>query len=127
MHAKDGKTTYMGSGQLLGGTLIFTTAPFSAALSPPDTTPMSTDTITVTIAFTNMAANPKAHLTATANGAPIAIQVPGNDPSSTFAITPAGGGAWPTGATIVVTLDATTTNLLDQTIDAAATVTFTAP
>ena len=38
-----------------------------------------------------------------------------------------GGGAWPAGATIVVTVDATTTNLLGQTIAAAATVTFTAP
>jgi hypothetical protein len=126
VHAKDGKTPYMGSGQLLGGTLIFTTAPFAAVLLPPDA--MAMDPNAVTVAFTNMAANPKDHLSATANGVPIAIQVPGDVPSSTFAITPMdGGGAWPTGATIVVKLDATTTNLLDQTIDAAATVTFTAP
>ena len=51
----------------------------------------------------------------------------GDDGSSTYPVTPAAGGAWPAGATIVITLDATTTNLLGQTIAAAATVTFTAP
>jgi hypothetical protein len=127
VHAKDGKTPYAGSGQLLGGTLVFTMAPFSAVLSPPDTTAMSMDPVTVTIALTNMAANPQAHVTATANGAPIAVMVGGDDGSSNFPVTPAAGGAWPAGATIVVTLDATTTNLLGQTIAAAATVTFTAP
>jgi len=125
VHAKDGKTPYAGSGQLLGGTLIFTMAPFAAVLLPPDATAM--DPNAVTLAFTNMAANPVDHLTATADGAPIVIDAAGDDGSSTFSITPMGGGAWPAGATIVITLDATTTNLLGQTIDGAATVTFTAP
>lgn len=126
VHAKDGTTPYAGMGQLLGGTLIFTMAPFSAALLPPD--PMGMDPNAVTIAFSNMAPNPKDHVTATANGAPIVVQVAGDDGSSTFAVTPMGGGAWPAGAAIVVSLDATTKNLLDQTIVAAPPpLTFTAP
>jgi hypothetical protein len=125
VHAKDGKNPYTGSGQLLGGTLIFTMAPFAAVLAPPDA--MAMDPNAVTIAFTNMVANPKAHVTATANGAPIAVEVAGDDGASSYPVTPAAGGAWPAGATIVVTVDATTTNLLGQTIAAAATVTFTAP
>jgi len=125
VHAKDGKTPYAGSGQLLGGTLIFTMAPFAAVLMPPDA--MAMDPTAATIAFTNMAANPKDHVTATANGAPIAVEVAGDDGGSSYPVTPAAGGAWPAGATIVITVDATTTNLLGQTIAAAATVTFTAP
>jgi hypothetical protein len=38
-----------------------------------------------------------------------------------------GGGAWPAGATIVITVDGTVQNALGQTIDAPATLTFTAP
>jgi hypothetical protein len=125
VHAKDGKIPYEGSGQLLGGTLVFTTAPFAAVLAPPDM--MAMDPTAVTITFTNMVANPKAHVSATANGAPIAVEVAGDDGASSYPVTPAAGGNWPAGATIVVTVDATTTNLLGQTIAAAATVTFTAP
>jgi len=120
VHAKDGKTPYTGSGQLLGGTLVFTMAPFAAALAPPDA--MAMDPTAVTISFTNMAPNPMAHVTATANGAPITVVVMG-DAGSTFTVT----GAWPAGATIVVTVDATTPNLLGQTTGTPATVTFTAP
>ena len=36
-----------------------------------------------------------------------------------------GGGWWPAGATVVITVDAATTNLLGQPIDAAASGTFT--
>jgi hypothetical protein len=124
VHAKDGKTPYAGSGQLLGGTLIFTMAPFSAVLLAPDA--MAMDPTAATLAFTNMAPDPMAHLTATSNGTPIMVVATTGDNGSTYAITPMAGG-WPTGATIVITLDATTTNLLGQTIAAAATVTFTAP
>jgi len=120
VHAKDGKTPYKGSGQLLGGTVIFTMAPFAAALAPPDA--MAMDPTAVTLSFTNMAPNPMAHVTATANGAPLAVVVTG-DPGSTFTVT----GAWPAGATIVIAVDATTPNLLGQTTGTAATVTFTAP
>ena len=124
VHAKDGKTPYAGSGQLLGGTLVFTMAPFSAVLSPPDAMAMNPNA--VTLSFTNMA-DPGSHVTATANGTPVVIELATGDGGSTYAVTPMGGGAWPAGATIVVTVDATTTNLLGQTIAAAATVTFTAP
>jgi hypothetical protein len=126
VHAKDGKTPYKGTGQLQGGTLIFTMAPFAAALLAPDA--MAMDPISVTVAFTNMAPNPKAHVTAKANGAPIAVDVTGDDGSSTFAVTPMGGGAWPAGAMIEITMDATAQNLLGQMLAAAPDpLSFTAP
>ena len=124
VRAKDGHTLFSGSGQLLGGTLVFTTAPFSAALSEPDA--MAMDPNAVTLAFTN-SADPMGHVTATSNGAPIAIDVTDTGDGATFTITPMGGGAWPAGATIVITVDGTTQNALGQTIDMPATLTFTAP
>ena len=66
----------------------------------------------------------RAHITATVNGAPAAIDVASGD-GTTFTVKPLGGNAWPTGATVVITVDAATTNLLAQPIDAAASVTFT--
>jgi len=90
----------------------------------PDPTAM--DPNAVTLAFTN-GADPMGHVTATSNGAPISIDVTDTGDGATFTVTPMGGGAWPTGATIVITVDGTTQNALGQTIDAPATLTFTAP
>jgi hypothetical protein len=122
VRAKDGTTPFTGSGQLLGGTLVFTMAPFAATLAKPDA--MAMDPNAATLMFTNLA-DPTGHITATSNGAPIMIDTTTND-GATYAVTPMGGGPWPAGATIVITLDASTQNLLGQTIAAAATVTFTA-
>jgi len=124
VRAKDGHTLFKGSGPLLGGTLVFATAPFSAALAPPDA--MAMDPNAATLAFTNVA-DPMGHVTATSNGAAISIDVTDTGDGMTFAVTPMGGGAWPTGATIVITVDGTTQNALGQTIDMPATLTFTAP
>jgi hypothetical protein len=125
VRAKDGKTAFVGTGLLLGGTLAFTTAPFSASLSKPDA--MAMDPTAVTLAFNNMAPDPTSHLTAmTAANVPVMVAATSADGGSTYAVTPV-GGTWPAGATITVTLDATTTNLLGQPIDMAQTVTFTAP
>ena len=141
VRAKDGTTPFTGNGLLQGGQLVFTMAPFSATVSAPADATMDP---TFSIAFTNFAdtagcgpptadtmdVDPPlcvtaAHITATANGAPVTIEVSSAD-GSTVSVAPA-GGAWPAGATIVVTLDATTTNLLGQPIDMAASDTFTAP
>jgi hypothetical protein len=123
VQAKDGVTPFTGSGLLQGGTLVFTTAPFSAAVTAPADPAMDP---AVTISFTNVT-NADAlagHVTATANGAPVAVTVASTD-GSTFTVKPA--TAWPAGATVVVTVDAQTTNVLGQAIDAAASATFTAP
>jgi len=126
VRAKDGKTAFAGDGLLLGGTLMFTTAPFSASLSMPDA--MAMDPTAVTLAFNNMAPDPTGHLTAkTAAAAPVMVVATSADGGSTYAVTPV-GGTWPAGATITVELDATTTNLLGQPLAAATPpLTFTAP
>jgi hypothetical protein len=130
VRAKDGTTPFTGNGLLQGGTLVFTTATFSAVVLPAtpmmpataDTPEMpATDAM---VAFTNFV-DPTGHVTATVNGAATPIVVEAIDGGATFTVKPMGGGAWPAGATIVITVDAATTNLLDQPIDAAASVTFT--
>jgi hypothetical protein len=146
VRAKDGTTPFVGTGLLQGGTLVFTMAPFAATVVPPDppTMDMPDPPIAVTIAFTNFADNagcgpPNAvdptmspppcvtlpHITVTANGAPVAVDVTSAD-GSAMSIAPPKSGPWPAGATIVVSIDATTVNLLGQPIAAAATATFTA-
>lgn len=149
VRAKDGTTPFTGEGLLQGGTLVFTMAPFSAVVvAAQPTVPATADApempaTPAMVAFTNFAATAgcgpptpdpmdqdpplcetAAHITATANGAPVAIDVASGD-GSTMIVTPMGGGWWPAGATVVITVDAATTNLLDQPIDAAASVTFT--
>jgi len=115
VRAKDGTTQFTGAGLLQGGTLVFKMAPFAASVIPPDapTTEMPDPPIAAA-----------AHITATANGAPVAIDVSSAD-GTTMSVAPT-SGAWPAGATIVVTVDATTENLIAQPIAAAATATFTA-
>ena len=126
VHAKDGTTPFAGSGQLQGGTLVFTMAPFSAVLPRPDA--MAMNPTAATLAFTNMA-DPTA---GTSPPRPTArrVAIERRERRRRLDLSRSrrsAGGAWPAGATIVVTVDATTTNLLGQTIAAAATVTFTAP
>jgi hypothetical protein len=117
--AKDGTTPFTGNGLLQGGTLVFTMAPFSAVVLPADAMNPA-----ATVAFTNFA-DPSGHVTATVNGAPVEIVVEAVDGGATFSVTPM-AGPWPVGATVVVTVDGATTNLLMQPIAAPATVTFTA-
>jgi hypothetical protein len=121
VRAKDGTTPFKGEGLLQSGTLIFTTAPFSATVTAPEDATMDP---TVTVSFTNFT-DPTGHITATANGAAVAIDVESGD-GATFTVKPH-AGSWPAGATIVVTVDATTVNLTGQMVAAAASATFTAP
>jgi hypothetical protein len=144
VRSKDRAHTFTGDGLLQGGTLVFTMAPFSAVvLAPQPETPDGPATPAM-VAFTNFADPPgcgpptadtmdedpppcavAAHITATVNGTSAVVDVASGD-GSTYTVTPMGGGAWPAGATVVITLDAATTNLLAQPIDMAAGVTFTA-
>ena len=92
---------------------------------------MAMDPTAATIAFTNMVDaddRRRAHHRdrQRRRRSPITVDEPATA-ARPIAVTPTAGGAWPAGATIVITVDATTTNLLGQTIAAAATVTFTAP
>ena len=126
VHAKDGKTPYAGSGQLLGGTLVFTMAPFSAVAAAARRDGDGPERRDARVH--EHGRSEARHVTATANGTPVAVELA--DRRRRLDLSPSRrwrGGAWPAGATIVITVDATTTNLLGQTIAAAATVTFTAP
>jgi len=68
------------------------------------------------------------HITATVNGVAAPINAASGDGGANFLVTPmAGMGVWPTGATVVISVDATVKNLLDQPIGAVAPFTFTAP
>ena len=146
--AKDGTTPFTGNGLLQGGTLVFTMAPFSAVVvaakpfMPATMDAPEMPTTDAMVRFTNFTDVPPcgptddpmdedpppclvaAHVTATVDGAPALIRVASGD-GSTYTVKPMVGRAWPTGATIVITVDAATTNLLAQPIDMAASVTFT--
>jgi hypothetical protein len=134
--AKDGTTPFVGTGALLDGVVKFATAPFGATLTPPDLTATSMDPITVTASFTNlvdgdlpdqMVMDPDdvaKHVTATVNGAAAVVAV-ANVNDVTVAITPM--TPWPAGATVVVTLDATTPSRLGETLGAPVTLTFMTP
>jgi len=126
VRAKDGTTPFQGAGLLQSGTLIFTMAPYAATVTAPDapTMDMPDPPISATVSFTNFT-DPAGHITATANGAPVQVDFESMDGGATFSVTPH-SGSWPAGATIVVTVDATTENLGGQAIAAAASTTFTA-
>ena len=122
VRAKDGTTPFTGDGLLQAGQLVFTMAPFAASVTAPADAAMDP---AVTVAFTNFA-DPTGHITATANGTTVAVDIESGDGGATFTVKPK-AGTWPAGATIVVTVDATTTNLIGQMVAAAASATFTAP
>ena len=135
VRAKDGTTPFTGNGLLQGGTLVFTMAPFSAVVLPA--TPLMPATADAPempatpamVAFTNFAdrrSRRHDHRHRQRRGGRRSSSRP-STAAPTFSVKPMGGGAWPAGATVVITVDAATTNLLDQPIDAAASVTFTAP
>jgi hypothetical protein len=117
VRAKDGTTPFVGEGALLDGIVKFATAAFAATLAPPDLTATSMDTNTVTASFTNLvsADDVAMHAHATVNGAAVAIMVAQVN-ETTLAITPA--VPWPAGATVVITLDASTTSATGEALAA---------
>ena len=124
--AKDGTTPFVGKGALVDGVVRFTTAGFAATVTPPDTSAMSMDTNTVTVAFTNLvdldAATP--HITATVNGTAVAITVAQVN-ELTLAITPV--VPWPAAATVNITVDAATPSKSGETLGAAVVQPFVTP
>jgi len=64
----------------------------------------------------------------TVDGIAAPVNAVSGDGGANFLVTPvAGDGVWPTGATVVISVDATVKNLLGQSIAAVAPFTFTAP
>jgi hypothetical protein len=130
VHAKDGTTPFTGQGPLTSGTLVFKMAPFSASFAPPDPMRYGADPNAAVVTFTNFVdtATAPSHITATVDGAAAPVNAVSNDGGANFLVTPvAGAGVWPSGATVVISVDAAVTNLLGQPIAAVAPFTFTAP
>ena len=130
VHAKDGTTPFTGVGPLSSGMLVFTMAPFSAAMSPPDPMRYGADPNAAVVTFSNFVdtADAPSHITATVDGTAAPVKAVSGDGGANFLVTPvAGDGVWPTGSTVVISVDATVTNLLGQPIAAVAPFTFTAP
>jgi hypothetical protein len=112
VRAKDGTTPFVGEGLLQGGTVLFTMPAFTASVSPPDDmgTPAS-------VVFTNVVDQDViGHITVTANNADITAQVDLAVSGMVVTVTPK--TAWPAGAMIAITVDATAKNALGQTITA---------
>jgi len=64
-----------------------------------------------------------AHVTVTSGGMPLAFALnPDTGTGASFNVVPAAN--WPASATIIITLDATTPDVLDETLGAAVTATF---
>jgi hypothetical protein len=129
VRAKDGTTPFMGANLLMGGTMVFTMAPFAANVAtpaPPD--PMSmVDPTTVpgSVLFTSFVDPMEAgkQITITTASGPVLVTIESSDGGATYVITPSTG--WPKGEAVTIKVDATTKNLLGQTITAPATGTFT--
>jgi Bacterial Ig-like domain len=140
VRAKDGTTAFTGTGFFKDGSLTYTTAGFSASITPPPNTPPAADagacatppmTVTpdktpATITFNNLV-DPTAiaaHVTITAPSVtgPITFKASSMD-GLNVSITPTDN--WPASATITITLDATATDLDGDPVGTVATATFT--
>ncbi len=119
VRAKDGTTPFVGVGLLQGGTVLFTMPAFTASIAAPDAgNPAS-------VVFTNFVPDDVlTHITVTADNVDITAQV--DLAVSGMSVTATPKTAWPVGATIAITVDATAKNTLGQTIAAAKSDSFTA-
>jgi hypothetical protein len=134
IRAKDGKTPFTGDGFLEDGTVTFTTGPFTAEIAPPPdqmdgdggTSPPAPDMTPAILSFTNVVDHDDimAHLTVTSGGTPVPFALdPAMGTGTSFNVVPT--TAWPANAMISITLDATTPDVLDETLGApGATATF---
>lgn len=132
VRAKDGKTAFVGEGLLQDGRITFTTGPFSAAITVPagmdadgGVARATPDMTPVGLAFTNVVDSEaiRSHITVTSGGTavPFALDPPMGGGVS-FNIVPTSN--WPANASITVTLDATTPDVLNETLGAAVTESF---
>jgi hypothetical protein len=132
VRAKDGKTAFVGEGLLQDGTITFTTGPFAATITVPvgmdadgGVAPAAPDMTPVGLDFTNVVDSEAilTHLSITSGGAAVPFMI---DEAATtpqhVSIVPTAN--WPANATITVTLDATTPDVLNATLGAAVTETF---
>jgi hypothetical protein len=128
--AKDGTTPFVGTGALLDGVIKFATAAFTATVTEPDTSAMSMDTNTVTVAFSNLvdAVAVTPHITATVTTGAVttaaAVTVTAVD-DTTVAVAPV--TPWPAGSMITITVDAATPSKTGETLGTAVTKSFPTP
>ena len=124
VRAKDGTTPFTGDGLLADGTLSFTTPDFGASVPPAAIAP---DTSPVFVIFNNLVNvdDVASHITLTSSTGPVAVTIGtiDTDPTraTTISIQPAGDATWPAGATLTIKVDATTPNVLGQTLGAEVT------
>ena len=119
VRAKDGKTPFTGDGELLLGILSFATSAFEGAVVASDL--IAPDMSTVAVTFTNLVdpTQVEGHITVTAApGGPVPITLGAID-GNTIGVAPV--TTWPAGATLTFTIDATTPNVLGQTLGTAIT------
>lgn len=120
VQAKDGTTPFTGLGLLQSGAIVFTMPAFTATISPPD------DSGPARVTFTNLIdTDILTHITVTQNNVDITSQVMLAVDGLSVTVTPM--NPFPTGAVVVITVDATARNTFGQAIGAAKTDTFTAP
>ncbi|HVY37874.1 MAG TPA: Ig-like domain-containing protein, partial [Polyangia bacterium] len=135
--AKDGKTTFTDNGNFAGGVLIFTTAEFSASVTPPSPPPLPADAgacatpstdvaldAPATITF-NSPVDPTALITAvtvtaTAGAATMAVPVTLTSMDG-LNVTVAPMDKWPAGADITITVAPTAADLAGDLLGAPAT------
>lgn len=134
--AKDGTTSFTGEGLLQDGSISFNTAPFAAniATPPPAPTPDGgpaptpdgaslPDNTPVTVTFTNFVSvdDVKSHISVTAGGAAVPVDIASSD-NVNVTITPT--ATWPASSTITITVDKDTADLLGEKLGVPATVSF---
>jgi len=120
VRAKDGTTPFVGEGLLQGGTVLFTTPAFSAGVTPPDDKGNPASVVFTSVVDDDVIA----HIKVTADNVDITSQVV--LAASGLVVTAIPKTAWPVGATIAITVDATAKNALGQTITAFEPGPFTA-
>jgi hypothetical protein len=123
--AKDGRTPFTGTNLLVDGTISFATGSFGASIDAPSMAP-------ATVTFSNLV-DPAAlvgHITVTATpvggGAPVVItpELTSMD-GMNVSVAPMGATDWPPNSTIDIKVDATTPDVVGDTLGADVTASLT--
>ncbi len=135
VHAKDGRTLFTDNGNFAGGMLTFTTAPFSASVTPPAPPPLPADagacatpntdvaldapaTITFNSPVDPLALIGAVTVTVAGSSAPVAVTLASMDG---LHVTVAPMDKWPANADITITVDATAADLAGDLLGAPVT------